>query len=65
MQWKIIVLCVIVGLAAAEKAIYSNYKVFRINPTTEAQLKYLKELENLYNGVSKFFKVLQIRFAYE
>lgn len=54
-MWKIIVLCAIVGLAAAQKAVYNNYKVFRMIPTTKTQLEILQELENGYDGVSKFF----------
>ncbi|XP_011701633.1 PREDICTED: zinc carboxypeptidase-like [Wasmannia auropunctata] len=51
-MWKI-VLCAIVGLAAAEKALYNNYKVFRMIPTTETQLEVLQEFENtVYDGFS-------------
>lgn len=52
-MWKIIVLCAIVGLTAAQKAVYNNYKVFRMVPSTETQLEFLQELENGYDGVSK------------
>ncbi|XP_011877191.1 PREDICTED: zinc carboxypeptidase-like [Vollenhovia emeryi] len=51
-MWKIIVLCAFVGLAAAQKAVYNNYKVFRMIPTTETQLEILQELENGYDGFS-------------
>ncbi|XP_071555610.1 zinc carboxypeptidase-like [Temnothorax nylanderi] len=53
-MWKIIVLCAIVCLAsgATQKALYNNYKVFRLIPTTETQLENLRELENVYDGFS-------------
>lgn len=51
-MWKIIVLCAIVGLTAAQKAVYNNYKVFRMVPSTETQLEFLQELENGYDGFS-------------
>lgn len=62
-MWKIIVLCAIVGLAAAQKAVYNNYKVFRMIPTTKTQLEILQQLENGYDGVSKFLLnyILQIQ----
>lgn len=64
-MWKIIVLCAIVGLADAQKAIYNNYKVFRIIPTTKTHLENLQELENVYDGVSKFFKATDTLCEYE
>ncbi|KAL6434373.1 hypothetical protein ACFW04_006055 [Cataglyphis niger] len=51
-MWKIIVLCTILGLAIAEKARFNNYKVFRIIPTTEAQVEILRELEEISDGFS-------------
>ncbi|XP_011160261.1 zinc carboxypeptidase [Solenopsis invicta] len=51
-MWKIIVLCAIVGLTTAQKALYNNYKVFKLIPTTETQLEILQELENAYDGFS-------------
>ncbi|XP_011690613.1 PREDICTED: zinc carboxypeptidase isoform X2 [Wasmannia auropunctata] len=49
---KIIVLCMIVWLAAAQKATFNNYKVFRIIPTTEAQVNKLHLLEAIPDGFS-------------
>ncbi|KAL6261804.1 hypothetical protein P5V15_006891 [Pogonomyrmex californicus] len=51
-MWKIIVLCTIVGLTAAQKAAFNNYKVFRLIPTSEAQLEILRELEEVSDGFS-------------
>ncbi|XP_067211704.1 zinc carboxypeptidase [Linepithema humile] len=51
-MWKIIVLCTIVGLAAAQKATFKNYKVFRIIPTTEAQVEILREFQEVSDGFS-------------
>ncbi|XP_012529192.3 zinc carboxypeptidase [Monomorium pharaonis] len=51
-MWKITVLCAIVSLAAAQKALYNNYKVFRITPITEKQVEILHELENINDGFS-------------
>jgi len=62
-MWKIIVLCAIVSLAAGQKALYDNYKVFRMIPITKTQLEILHEIENINDGaVSKFLLnyVLQI-----
>lgn len=53
-MWKVIVLCAIVSLAAAQKAVFNNYKVFKLIPTTETQLEILRQLENGYDGVSRF-----------
>ncbi|XP_011160941.1 zinc carboxypeptidase [Solenopsis invicta] len=51
-MWKIIVLCTIVCLAAAQKATFNNYKVFRIIPTTEEQVNNLQQLQAIYDGFS-------------
>nr|XP_012226656.1 PREDICTED: zinc carboxypeptidase A 1-like [Linepithema humile] len=51
-MWKITVVCMIVSLAAAQKATYVNYKVFKIIPTTEAQIETLHEFENILDGFS-------------
>lgn len=61
-MWKIIMLCAIVGLTVGQKALYDNYKVFRMIPTTKTQLEILHEMEN-DGAVSKFLNyryVLQI-----
>lgn len=55
-MWKIIVLCT-VCLTAAQKATFNNYKVFRIIPTTEAQINKLHQLEAIHDGVSRSFQV--------
>lgn len=54
---KIIVLCTILCLVAAQKATFNNYKVFRIIPTTETQVNKLQQLEAIPDGVSRFFQV--------
>lgn len=54
---KIIVLCTILCLVAAQKATFNNYKVFRIIPTTETQVKKLQQLQAIPDGVSRFFQV--------
>lgn len=54
---KIIVLCAIVCLAATQKATFNNYKVFRIIPTTEAQVNKLHQMEEILDGVSKFLQI--------
>jgi murein tripeptide amidase MpaA len=51
-MWKIIVLCTIVGLTAAQKAVFNNYKVFRMIPTSQTQLEILRELEEISDGFS-------------
>ncbi|KAM0726995.1 Zinc carboxypeptidase A 1 [Formica fusca] len=51
-MWKVIVLCTILSLAVAQKARFNNYKVFRIIPTTEAQVEILRELEEIPDGFS-------------
>ncbi|EZA56244.1 hypothetical protein DMN91_009519 [Ooceraea biroi] len=51
-MWKILVLCALAGLATAEVAMFRNYKVFRIMPTTVAQVEVLKQMENLSDGFS-------------
>lgn len=51
-MWKIIAICMIVSLVAAHKATYVNYKVFRIIPTTEAQIEKLHEFQKIFDGVS-------------
>ncbi|XP_072767276.1 uncharacterized protein [Anoplolepis gracilipes] len=52
-MWKAVVLCTFLGLAVAQRATFNNYKVFRIIPTTEPQVKILRELEDLVlNGFS-------------
>ncbi|XP_012526206.3 zinc carboxypeptidase [Monomorium pharaonis] len=51
-MWKIIILCTIVCLAAAQKATFNNYKVFRIIPTTEAHVNELHQLEAIHDGFS-------------
>ncbi|KYN04096.1 PREDICTED: zinc carboxypeptidase-like [Cyphomyrmex costatus] len=51
-MWKIIVLCAVVSLATGQKALYDNYKVFRMIPTTKTQLDILHEMENVYDGFS-------------
>jgi len=53
-MWKIIVLCMIVGLAATQKATFRDYKVFRIVPTTEIQVEILREFQEISDGVSTF-----------
>ncbi|KYN42302.1 Zinc carboxypeptidase A 1, partial [Trachymyrmex septentrionalis] len=54
-MWKIIVLCAIVSLAAGQKALYDNYKVFRMIPTTKTQLEILHEMENINDGAFSFW----------
>lgn len=54
-MWKVIVLCAILGLTAAQKATFENYKVFRVTPITEEQLEILRQLENVHNEVSRIF----------
>ncbi|KAG5334766.1 CBPA1 carboxypeptidase, partial [Acromyrmex charruanus] len=54
-MWKIIVLCAIVSLAAGQKALYNNYKVFRMTPTTKTQLEILHEMENVNDGAFSFW----------
>ncbi|XP_077257112.1 zinc carboxypeptidase-like isoform X1 [Temnothorax americanus] len=49
---KIIVLCTIVCLAAAQKATFNNYKVFRFIPSTEAQVNELQQLGTIFDGFS-------------
>ncbi|EFN83243.1 zinc carboxypeptidase isoform X2 [Harpegnathos saltator] len=44
-MWKTILLCAFLGLAAAEKATFYNYKVFRLVPITEEHLEVLRHLE--------------------
>ena len=55
-MWKIIVLCAIVSQAytaqEVQKATFTNYKVFRIVPITEAQVEILREFQEVPDGVS-------------
>ncbi|XP_032691436.1 zinc carboxypeptidase-like isoform X2 [Odontomachus brunneus] len=51
-MWKAILLCALVGLSAAHKASFENYKVFRIVPVTQKQVEFLRQLENLTDGFS-------------
>lgn len=59
-MWKIIALFLLVSLAAAEKASYENYKVFRIIPATVDQVETLRALEEIPDGVSKDFAIINI-----
>lgn len=49
-----------VALVTAEKTSFENYKVFRIVPTTEEQLKALQQLESSFLGVSTHFMALLV-----
>ncbi|XP_011698098.1 PREDICTED: zinc carboxypeptidase A 1-like, partial [Wasmannia auropunctata] len=51
-MWKIIILCTIVGLVAAEQATFDNYKVFRIATTTKKQAELLSQLGDVPDGFS-------------
>ncbi|XP_011705384.1 PREDICTED: zinc carboxypeptidase A 1-like, partial [Wasmannia auropunctata] len=50
-MWKIIILCTIVGLVAAEQVTYDNYKVFRITVTTQMQAALLNQFADIH-GIS-------------
>jgi hypothetical protein len=52
-MWKILVLCTIVGVATAEIATFNNYKVFRIIPSSVAQVEALRQLDTFSDGVSR------------
>ncbi|KAH0947740.1 hypothetical protein HN011_000538 [Eciton burchellii] len=51
-MWKILVLCTIVGVATAEIATFNNYKVFRIIPSSVAQVEALRQLDTFSDGFS-------------
>ncbi|XP_012527601.1 zinc carboxypeptidase [Monomorium pharaonis] len=51
-MWKIIILCTVVGLVAAEKTTFENYKVFRVAATTETQAELLNQLTDAPDGFS-------------
>ncbi|XP_011160936.1 zinc carboxypeptidase [Solenopsis invicta] len=51
-MWKIIILCTVVGLVAAEQATYENYKVFKVIATTQAQAESLNQLTDFSDGFS-------------
>ncbi|XP_014486643.1 PREDICTED: zinc carboxypeptidase-like [Dinoponera quadriceps] len=51
-MWKTILLCAFLGLAAAQKATFNNYKIFKILPTTEKQVQLLQQLEQVADGFS-------------
>ncbi|KAL6261344.1 hypothetical protein P5V15_006441 [Pogonomyrmex californicus] len=46
-MWKTIILCAIVNLIIAEN--FRNYKVFRITPTTKAQVELLHQLSEIHD----------------
>ncbi|XP_032691346.1 zinc carboxypeptidase-like [Odontomachus brunneus] len=41
-MWKVILLCVFVGITAGKLVSYENYKLFRVIPETDEQLKLLE-----------------------
>ncbi|KAL6261581.1 hypothetical protein P5V15_006667 [Pogonomyrmex californicus] len=43
-MWKIIILCSVLGLVAAEQATFENFKVFRVATTTKEQVDSLNQL---------------------
>ncbi|XP_011872350.1 PREDICTED: zinc carboxypeptidase-like [Vollenhovia emeryi] len=53
-MWKLIILCT-VGLVAAERATFDNYKVFKITPTTQPQVDFLKQLVDVPDGFSFWY----------
>jgi len=59
-MWKIIVLFTIVITVIAQKATYENYKVFRIIPTTEKQLKLIRKLRQFHDRVSRPIRYINI-----
>lgn len=44
----------IVGVKAAEKARYDNYRVYEILIESEEQLEVMQQIENFPDGVSNF-----------
>lgn len=53
--WELILYTV--GLVAAEKITFENYKVFKIAATTQTQADFLNQLdEEVLNEVSKLFE---------
>jgi len=50
----------IVIMVIAQKATYENYKVFRITPTTEKQLKLIHKLRQFRDRVSRSIKYINI-----
>ncbi|TGZ32134.1 Zinc carboxypeptidase a 1 [Temnothorax longispinosus] len=51
-MWRAIVLCTVIGLIAAEKATFHNYKVFRISPTTNTHVELLRQLTEVSDGLT-------------
>ncbi|XP_011160937.1 zinc carboxypeptidase [Solenopsis invicta] len=51
-MWRTIILCAVIGLIAAEKATFHNYKVFRITPTTNEHVELLRELPEIADEFS-------------
>ncbi|KAK2589253.1 hypothetical protein KPH14_007814 [Odynerus spinipes] len=66
-MYKLLVL-VFVALAAAQKASYENYKVFRVLPLQESQLNVLRQIEDhdgfaLWNGPSHVNMTVDVMVA--
>lgn len=50
-MWKLFILS-LVAFAAAERATYNNYKVYRLTPQTEAQVELIRQLEQFSDAYS-------------
>lgn len=56
--WKITALSTIMIIITAQKAIYENYKVFRVTPITIKQMILLRQLTQFRDRVSTLFRYM-------